>query len=321
MLKLSVTIPYYRGSAVIKDAVRSVLDQTRSADEIVICDDGSPDDLDGALAELRGYVTVVRKANGGIASAMNAAAAAASGDFVVQLDQDDVFTPVHLERIAGLIERRQDLDVVATDASIEYDGTEVAKLGAVQPFRDEQQRTGILERCFFMWPAIRRSSLTAVGGYDEDFAVMQDWECFIRLVLAGAHVGYTGDASYCWRLTPGSRSAADGVVNAEALVQMMTKTLGSPYLSVEERMVAERALAAHERRLLSERAHHAVQIGAGDARRLAWELARATDASPITRAKAAVAGCSPGVARRLMRRRAVRSPAAEALARRGFQRL
>ncbi|MCW3017909.1 MAG: hypothetical protein JWN10_217, partial [Solirubrobacterales bacterium] len=61
---LSVVIPYYRGAAVIGEAVESVLAQTLAPLEIVICDDGSPDDLDAALGELRDRVVVVRQENG-----------------------------------------------------------------------------------------------------------------------------------------------------------------------------------------------------------------------------------------------------------------
>ncbi len=308
MCRLSVTIPYYRGSDVIRDAVISVLEQTRPAEEIVICDDGSPDDLLSALGDLQAHVRVVRKANGGISSAMNAAAAAASGDFVVQLDQDDVFRPRRLEAIARLIDEDPGVDVLATDASVEYDGAEVVRLSEVQPFQSHDQRSAILGACFFMWPAIRRSSLLAVGGYDESFVVMQDWECFIRLILAGARVGYDGEPLYCWRLTPGSRSAADGVVNADALVRMMSKTLEDPCLRPREREIAQRALVDHRGRLLNERAHYAVRTGARDARRLALLLASNADVSPATRAKAAVACVAPTLARSMMERRARAHP-------------
>src|SRR5665213_142373 len=71
---LSVVIPYYRGADVIADAVESVLAQTLQPAEIVICDDGSPDDLAAALGSLCAKVKIVRQPNGGIASAMNTAA-------------------------------------------------------------------------------------------------------------------------------------------------------------------------------------------------------------------------------------------------------
>src|SRR5580693_2746982 len=68
---LSVVITYYRGAQVICDAVESVLAQTVTPHEIVICDDGSPDDLHSALGALREHVKVIRKENGGTGSAAN----------------------------------------------------------------------------------------------------------------------------------------------------------------------------------------------------------------------------------------------------------
>src|SRR5947209_5639345 len=78
--RLSVMITYYKGEDVVGDAVRSALAQTVPPYEIVICDDGSPDDLDAGLGDLREHVKIVRKENGGTGSALNAAARAASGD-------------------------------------------------------------------------------------------------------------------------------------------------------------------------------------------------------------------------------------------------
>jgi hypothetical protein len=296
-----------------------VLAQTLAPLEIVICDDGSPDDLDSALGPLRSEVRVVRKPNGGISSAMNATTEAAAGDFLVQLDQDDVFLPGRLEAIARAAAARPEADIVATDAIVEYDGRPVTTID-VHPFRLEEQRLAIIGDCFFLWPAIRRSRLQAVGGYDESFAVMQDWECFLRLVLDGAVVTYVPEALYRWRLTPGSRSASDGIENADALIRMMEKALGNPSLSAVERVAVERALASHRLRMTLELAHRAVRTAAPDARRRSLAVARRGGFSASTRAKAAVTVVSPGIARRLIAQRIRRDPAADELARRGFQR-
>lgn len=317
---LSVVIPYYKGAGVIREAVQSVLDQTLQPDEIVICDDGSPDDLEAALGPLRERVEIVRKANGGISSAMNAAAAAAGGELLVQLDQDDVFLPGRLEAVANASVAQPQADIVATDAFIEYAGERVVRLAELHPFHPTDQRRAVLTSCFVLWPAIRRSRLAAVGGYDESFPVMQDWECFIRLVLDGATVAYVDEPLYRWRLTPGSRSSEDGVANAEALIRMMAKTLTNPSLKAEERAIAQEALASHRRRLTLERAHLAVEGDRADARRRSLELVAGRGFSPSTRAKAAVAVVSPRLARRFIESRRERNPGADALARRGFQR-
>jgi hypothetical protein len=286
----------------------------------VICDDGSPDDLDAALGALRGEVKVVRKPNGGISSAMNAATDAAAGDFLVQLDQDDAFYPGRLEAIATAAAEHPDADVVATDALIEYEGEPVTRLSQVQPFRAEDQRRAIIEGCFFLWPAIRRSRLLAVGGYDESLPVMQDWECFIRLVLDGAGVVHVPEALYRWRLTQGSRSSSSGIENAEALIRTMEKTAAITGLSEAERAAAEKALGAQRLRLRMERTHHALVTAAPGVRRLALGQLLGAGFSFSTRIKAAVTFLSPGLARRLLGRRERRDPGAEALARRGFQR-
>jgi glycosyltransferase involved in cell wall biosynthesis len=317
---LSVVIPYYRGAATIAEAVESVLAQTRPADEIVICDDGSPDDLEAALGPLRGDIKVVRKENGGISSAMNATTEAASGEFVVQLDQDDAFLPRRLEAIEQAARERPDADIVATDAFVEYGGETVVTLGEVHPFLDGDQRLAIIGSCFFLWPAIRRSRLIDVGGYDESLPVMQDWECFIRLILAGARVAWVDEPLYRWRLTSGSRSSRDGVANAEALIRMATKTLENPGLSAEERAAARRALASHTRKLATERAHLAVEGGGPGARRRSLELVLGRGFSRGTRVKAAAAVVSPSLARRFISKRQERNPGADALVRRGFPR-
>ena len=174
--------------------------------------------------------------------------------------------------------------------------------------------------CFVLWPAIRRSRLIAVGGYDESFPVMQDWECFIRLVLAGAAVAYVDEPLYRWRLTPGSRSAEDGVANAEALIRMMAKTLSNPNLKADERIDARAALTSHWRRLALENAHLAVEAGLPEARSRSLRLVVGKGFSPSTRAKAAAAVLSPPLARRFIDSRQKRNSGVDALARRGFQR-
>jgi glycosyltransferase involved in cell wall biosynthesis len=63
---MSVFIPYYRGAPVIREAVGSALAQSLAPDEIVICDDGSPDDLELALGDLVPQVRIVRQENRGV---------------------------------------------------------------------------------------------------------------------------------------------------------------------------------------------------------------------------------------------------------------
>jgi Glycosyl transferase family 2 len=317
---LSVAIPYYGGQATIAGAVESVLEQTVAPLEIVICDDGSPDDLDAGLGQLRASVRVIRQPNGGISAAMNALTAACRGDYVVQLDQDDAFLPRRLEAIAEVLARRPDIDVLATDAAIELGGEQIATLEQVNPFPTGDQRAALLTTCTFMWPAVRRRTLQEHGGYDASFPVMQDWECFLRLVLGGAPMAFVHEPLYRWRLTPGSRSSHDRVENVQAMLRMTEKICAVAPLEPAERALGESLLGSRRRWLARERARHALQQRVPGARRSSLALVLGRGFDRATRVKALVAVLSPPLARRFLeRRREQTDPAVEALAQRGFR--
>jgi glycosyltransferase involved in cell wall biosynthesis len=162
----SVVIPTYQSADTIADAVRSVLGQTRPAHEIIVVDDGSTDDLDGALEPLLEQITLIRKANGGGASALNAGARQATGDFLAILDSDDVYLPGRLSALAQLAAAQPGLDLLTTDAYFVVDHERVGRFNVANPFPVDGQRETILERCFIFAPAIRRSRLLEIRGFD-----------------------------------------------------------------------------------------------------------------------------------------------------------
>jgi len=95
---VSVVIPYYRASQTIARAVESVLGQTVRPHEILVVDDGSRDDAASATKEFGSSVTLIRKPNGGTASARNLGIEHAHGEWIAFLDADDYWEPVKLER-------------------------------------------------------------------------------------------------------------------------------------------------------------------------------------------------------------------------------
>ncbi|MDO8209851.1 glycosyltransferase [Conexibacter sp. CPCC 206217] len=296
---ISVVIPYYRAAHVIAEAVASALEQTLAPDEIVICDDGSPDDLDGALGALRERVIVVRRENGGAAAALNTAAGIASGEFIVQLDSDDTFMPTRIEAISDAIVARPDLDVIATDALIELDGSPVVRFREATPFETEFQRVAVLKHCFFAWPAMRRSRFMAVGGYDERYRATSDWAGFIRLVLDGASVGMVDEPLYRWRLQPGSISS-NGAFNAAEEIRLLQDVMQRYTLAAEELAQANATIALTRQRGLLLEAKEALTDGRDDARNRAFAVVTGSGFTVPTRLKAAATVVSPSLARRAL---------------------
>lgn len=89
---LSVVVPVYKVEKYLKKCVDSVLEQTYSNLEVILVDDGSPDNC-GALcdeyAKKDSRVKVIHKENGGLSSARNAGLDVAKGDYLTFLDSDD----------------------------------------------------------------------------------------------------------------------------------------------------------------------------------------------------------------------------------------
>ena len=127
---------------------------------------------------------MIRKSNGGTGSALNAAAQAARGDYLVQLDADDAFRERRLEAVTAVLAACPGVDVVTGDAVVEHAGREVATMAAMNPPPLGDGRALMLERNWIPWPAVRRATVLEIGGWDERFAVFEDWDCRLRLLLS-----------------------------------------------------------------------------------------------------------------------------------------
>jgi GT2 family glycosyltransferase len=299
----SVAVKAYQAAAVVGEAIDSALEQTHAPHEIVVCDDGSTDGTADVLAAYGDRIRVLRKENGGPASALNACMRAATGDFLAVLDADDVFLPERLEALAGLAMERPDLDVLGTDAWFEVEGERVGRFnGPRNPFPTVRQERSILERCWVGWPAIRRSRLLEHGGADETLRLGEDWELLIRLIKSGSRAGLVDEPLLCYRLHETNLTAS----RAEALrarVMVLEKTRRSG-VAAQDRDVLEASLAAHRRRAVAAETEDALLGGGAGVRRTLLQLAAARGVPPATRLKTVLAAVSPSWAARAVRRRA-----------------
>ena len=202
----SVLIGAYQAAATAPEAVASALEQTVAPLEVIVCDDGSTDDLTAALAPWADRITLLRKQNGGGASAVNAALRVATGDFVAVLDADDAYAPTRLERLGELSALRPDLDLLATDAYFERDGQVVGRFIAENPFPTQDQRRVMLQRSLHPHAALRRERVTRLGGWDESLRIVYDWDCYLRMVLSGTGVGLVDEPLLHYRLSEHSLS-------------------------------------------------------------------------------------------------------------------
>jgi hypothetical protein len=300
----SVLIAAFQVADCVAEAVASALTQTSPPHEVVVCDDGSTDDLDAALAPFADQLILLRQANAGEAAAKNAAARAATGEFVAILDADDTYLPERLAALGELAAARPDLDILTTDAYLEHDGEILRRVYSdAWPFAATDQRRAILQRNFiFGHVAVRREVLLAAGGFDESIRRTTDWECWIRLILAGSTVGAVLEPLARYRVRPSSLSA-DRIGMLEGGLQSLKAALTNPQITAAERVVAADTIAGIERRLAPMRLTEAIRTGAPGVRRQAAAVALRRGIPLPTRVKAAGATVSPRAAARMLTRR------------------
>ena len=102
---VSVIVPIYKVEQYLHRCVDSILSQTYSNLEIILVDDGSPDNCgeicdNYAVKDLR--ISVIHKKNGGLGDARNFGILQASGDYIVHIDSDDFVTKNHIETLLNL---------------------------------------------------------------------------------------------------------------------------------------------------------------------------------------------------------------------------
>ncbi|MBM4104451.1 MAG: glycosyltransferase family 2 protein [Planctomycetes bacterium] len=108
-MRISVIIPAYNAAAYIERALRSVLNQTRSADEIIVINDGSTDTTSEILKQYKGKIRIIEQANAGVSAARNTGIRAATGDWIAFLDADDEWLPEKLQLQCELLGRHPEL--------------------------------------------------------------------------------------------------------------------------------------------------------------------------------------------------------------------
>lgn len=115
---VSIIVPVYRVEQYLRTCIESVLSQSYSNWEMILVDDGSPDncgEICDDFAKIDQRINVIHKVNGGLSSARNAALdLPPKGDFVSFLDSDDFWHPDYLSTMVDL-QQKFAADIVQCD--------------------------------------------------------------------------------------------------------------------------------------------------------------------------------------------------------------
>lgn len=186
MKKVSVVIPAYNSSAWIAQTLESVLAQDYHNFEVIVIDDGSTDDT-CEVVQRYPVVRLVRKENGGTATARNRGIQEATGEYVAFVDADDLWLPEKLSRQMRVIETFA-VEWVYSDAYAfnHSTGKRLYRFGDVHRglYRGDVLVKLFID-CFIpsATPVIHRKVFEQVGLFNESSEVKnrEDWEMWLRI--------------------------------------------------------------------------------------------------------------------------------------------
>jgi glycosyltransferase involved in cell wall biosynthesis len=302
----SVVIPAYQAADTIAEAIASALGQTTPPLEVIVCDDGSTDDIAAAVAPFGEEILFVQDENAGAAAARNRGLALAKGDFVAFLDTDDAWLPLYLERLGELGAMRPDLDLLSADVFYEADGEVLGRFYERTRFEIANQRHAVFRTCFVGWPAARRTRLAAVGGFDESLKIAHDWDAWARMILSGAKAGLVTEPLIRYRFRPGSLTS-DIPRSLRERVVFLDRLGAHPDVGPDDKVELENARRFAEGRALLAEAKESLATRQPDARRRALAVAGAEGLEWKRRLLGLGAAALPRVAGAMLSRRSTPS--------------
>lgn len=213
MPRVSVVIPAYAAQRFITATLDSVAAQTYRDFEIVVVDDGSPDDtkliVDAWLKKTGVPGVCVRRPNGRIAAARNTGLRAAKGELIALLDHDDFWTPDKLALTVAEFDAHPEAVLVGHDLDVVQDGRVLRVERKGPAARDMYGRLLFKGNAVSPTAAVvRRDKALEIGGFREDaqFNTVEDYDFWLRLSRVGPF-RFLGRSLGSYTVVPGSASS------------------------------------------------------------------------------------------------------------------
>jgi glycosyltransferase involved in cell wall biosynthesis len=234
---VSVIIPCYGQAHLLPFALESILNQSYPSIQIIVVNDGSKDNTDEVVMPYLTRITYVRQNNAGLPSARNAGIQVATGKYLYFLDADDL---VHSDAIAWLVEAMEDREdrLVLMGACFFSDPAHPDRGRILMPLTEQRWESNWLFENLVPPNSYlcSKSMVMAVGCFDPSLKSCEDWDLWLRLVVAGARVSPVYQVGAYYRQYPGSMST-NKIRMAQTRIEVLSRA--SHALRIHPRLFQE----------------------------------------------------------------------------------
>jgi glycosyltransferase involved in cell wall biosynthesis len=183
---VSIIIPYYKGERFIQEALGSLFGQHYPNMEIIIVNDGSPEESLAPLLPYHNRITILSQKNQGQAAARNSGLRAAKGSIIGFLDQDDMWPPGRLAKTLPYLNRYDFVQGKTVAFKISHDGSRTSSDPLLLP--------SLVGSALY-----RKSVFEKVGLFDEAMREGEDFDWNVRLNESDCHGIVIPDTTLLYR--------------------------------------------------------------------------------------------------------------------------
>jgi glycosyltransferase involved in cell wall biosynthesis len=209
MPRVSVVVPTFNCAPYLRGAIESVIGQTEADFELIVVDDGSQDNTPDVMTRYLDdpRIRFIRQANRGLPGARNTGVRNSSGEYLAFLDADDALAPQALEVLSAALDHNRRAGWCVTDI-LRLTGADQTVVRSAIPARADLYailKDDFIRRGMFF----RKTEFMAIGMYDEDMKIREDWDLNIRMISAGRDFAYVPLPLYLYTMREGSITTAN----------------------------------------------------------------------------------------------------------------
>jgi glycosyltransferase involved in cell wall biosynthesis len=208
---VSVVIPHFNLGAYLHRTIDSVLTSTYTNIELVVVDDASTESLSlAAIERLAGLdddrLRVIRSpSNRGLAATRNLGVQSSHGEFVLPLDADDIIGPDFIRTAVTALSRAEAFDFVVPQVAYFHDEAEGSlhtkkELEHCYVLIGEARASGLHQNRYSTATVLARREVLLDLGYREELESYEDWDLYLRAVMAGKRSIVTNDINFFYRV-------------------------------------------------------------------------------------------------------------------------
>lgn len=217
--KVSIIVPVYKVEKYLKECLESLRKQTYENIEIILCDDGSPDncpEICEKYAKMDARFKVLHKENGGAASARNMGMNMATGEYVGFVDSDDYVHPDYIQCLTNSMEIHHADISVCSYLNLFQNRTERVEIEKIGTYTEKEYLEQFLTdwKCGLLWNKLFKKKLLENIRFAEGHII--DDEFFTYKVVMNAKKIFVSKESLVFY-----RQRKSGVMNQGAREKML----------------------------------------------------------------------------------------------------